>query len=146
MFGDDCTGEGVDRASRAQIVDPDVDRLGQLLGFCLEHQLDHRRDLKEGADDAAVKGGQDRVADQPVTEAQDGRQLVAFQVCLDPQEPAVRYCLNKLREVGFASLCNGTLEDVHQGMPKSGVGLPGTDLVPSIKAAAQVAMGSSRSL
>ena len=104
VLGDDGAGVSVDRFAGAQIVDADVDGLGQVFAFGLEHQLNHGRHFEKGADDAAVQCGQNRVADQLLAEAQDRRQLGPLAVDLDAEKAAIGNRIDELLQIGLAAL------------------------------------------
>ena len=73
----DRPGKGRLRAGGPQVLDGDVDGLGDPPFRLGQRQLGQRRHLHEGADHPAMQGREHRVADQVLGEGQDGGHLVA---------------------------------------------------------------------
>src|SRR5438552_15207533 len=78
------------RTRRAQVIDAERDRLRHALAAAVVEEVQQRRELQEGAEDAAVHGGKGGVADDLVPERQDAFEGPVAALDLDAEEARVR--------------------------------------------------------
>src|SRR5947208_6138009 len=77
------------RTRRAQVVDTERDRFRHAFAAALLEEVQQRRELEEGAEDAAVHGGKGGVADDLVPEPQDALEDAVAALDLDAEEARV---------------------------------------------------------
>src|SRR6056297_3230003 len=141
---------GIARQTRAQVIDREIDRLGQsrqlpgnklfgveavILDSLPEHgpaQPDDRRDLEKGRRRPAVQGWQVRITDQAFLEWHDSGQLIPAAIEHDPQKTDIGHAIHQCVQRGIAALLDHL----------DGFG-PGAahDLASTVKAPVAVATG-----
>src|SRR5205823_7481149 len=77
------------RTRRPQVIDAERDRLRHALAAAVVEEVQQRRELEEGAEDAAVHGGEGGVADDLVPERQDALAGAAAALDLEAEEARV---------------------------------------------------------
>src|SRR5213596_706354 len=77
---------GRQRTRRAQVVDAERDRLRHAFNVAVVEEPQQRRELEEGAENAAVHGGKGGVADDLVPERQDAFEGPVAALDLDAEE------------------------------------------------------------
>src|SRR6056297_2896851 len=135
---------GVARQPRAQVIDREIDRLGQarqaplrqrvgidraaldLLPEGRPAQPDDRGDLEKRGGGPAVQRRQDRVADELVVEGHHRGELVAAPLERDAEKPDVRNTVHERLEGGVAAL----LDHLHGIGTRAGHHPPSTVKVP----------------
>src|SRR5213079_1685064 len=78
------------RTRRAQVIDAERDRFRHALAAAVVEEVQQRRELEEGAENAAVHGGKGGVADDLVPERQDALEGAVVALDLDAEEARVR--------------------------------------------------------
>src|SRR5438309_7763770 len=78
------------RTRRAQVIDAERDRFRHALAAAVVEEVQQRRELEEGAENAAVHGGTGGVADDLVPERQDALEGAVAALDLDAEEARVR--------------------------------------------------------
>src|SRR5881409_1760548 len=77
------------RTRRAQVIDAERDRFRHALAAAVVEEVQQRRELEEGAEDAAVHCGEGGVADDLVPERQDALEGAVAALDLDAEEARV---------------------------------------------------------
>ncbi len=81
--------EGVNRTTRAQVVDRDVDRLGNTQRFPLQEDCEYRGGFEQSADRSPMQRTDERVANQVIGVGQLADELVAAQRDIEPEKATI---------------------------------------------------------